>query len=84
MDPAPFLGELAAVQRFSNTATKCLLPADAGYVPRPGMFSVAGQIAHVARTKIDPPCKTLPGSIRERAAACVTHSHMPGVRPSTD
>jgi hypothetical protein len=50
MDTAPCIGELAATQRFFNTATACFLPADAGYVPRPGMFSVAGQIAHVART----------------------------------
>jgi len=50
MDPAPFLGELAATQRFFTTATACFLPVDAGFAPRPGMFSVAGQFAHVART----------------------------------
>lgn len=50
MDPAHFLEELAAAQRFFATTTTCLQAGDAGFVPRPGMFSVAGQIAHVART----------------------------------
>lgn len=50
MDPAHFLEELAAAQRFFATTTACLQAGDADFAPRPGMFSVAGQVAHVART----------------------------------
>lgn len=50
MDPAPLIGHLAGAQRFFTTATACLQPEDAGFAPRPGMFTVAGQIAHVAQT----------------------------------
>jgi uncharacterized damage-inducible protein DinB len=50
MDTTPLLGELAATQRFFTTSTACFLAADAAFAPRPGMFTVAGGIAHVART----------------------------------
>lgn len=36
-------------QRFFNTGTKCFDEADSGFAPKPGMFTVAQQIAHTAQ-----------------------------------
>jgi uncharacterized damage-inducible protein DinB len=37
-------------RKFFNTATACFRPQDAGFAPKPEMFTVAAQIAHTAGT----------------------------------
>lgn len=39
---------LEATRKFFNTTTSCFESQDADFTPQPGMFSVAGQIAHTA------------------------------------
>jgi uncharacterized damage-inducible protein DinB len=43
-------GELAATHEFFNRSTRELAEADSNYAPKEGMFTAAGQIAHVAQT----------------------------------
>lgn len=42
--------ELAAAHEYFNRSTKELTEADSGFAPKEGMFTAAGQIAHVAQT----------------------------------
>lgn len=42
------VSELEIAKRYFETTTGVLEPEDASFAPEPGMFTVAGQIAHVA------------------------------------
>lgn len=44
------VAELKATQAFFNTSTSCLEEKDSAFVPAEGMWTVAQQVAHVART----------------------------------
>ncbi len=46
----PFADHLRAQLEFFNRATATLNEADSAFAPQPGMFSVAGHVAHVAHT----------------------------------
>jgi uncharacterized damage-inducible protein DinB len=50
MSANPFADALAKQQEFFVRGTACFRPQDAGYAPQPGLFTVAGQIAHAAMT----------------------------------
>lgn len=50
MHPEALCAELATTQRFFRTTIACLRAEDAGFAPRPGMYTVATTVAHVART----------------------------------
>lgn len=50
MDPEALCAELDATQRFFRTTIACLRAEDAAFAPRPGMYTVAATVAHVART----------------------------------
>lgn len=50
MPDHPFCMSLQMQRRFFTTATACFRPQDAGFAPKPGMFTVANQIAHTAGT----------------------------------
>ncbi len=43
-------GELSSAHEFFNRSTRELTEADSGYAPKEGMFTVVGQVAHVAQT----------------------------------
>jgi len=43
-------GELSATHEFFNRSTRELAEPDSGFAPKEGMFTAAGQIAHVAQT----------------------------------
>jgi len=43
-------GQLAAMKDYFNRSTKVLEEANSGFTPEPGMFTVAGQVAHTAQT----------------------------------
>lgn len=45
-----YRGEVAALQEYFNRSTKTLDEADSGFAPAEGMFTAAGQVAHVAQT----------------------------------
>ncbi|MFP4172001.1 MAG: DinB family protein [Candidatus Hydrogenedentota bacterium] len=42
--------ELESAKTFFNNSTACLAEEDADYAPVPGVFTVKGHVAHVART----------------------------------
>lgn len=42
--------ELETARTFFNNSTACLTEDDAEFAPQPGMFTVKGHVAHVART----------------------------------
>src|SRR5438105_13323733 len=44
-----FAQSLKQVRQFFNTSTKCFDEDDAGFAPKPGMFTVAQHIAHSAQ-----------------------------------
>ena len=46
----PFASSLAMHKEFFLRSIACFRPADAGFAPAEGMFTVAGQIAHAALT----------------------------------
>lgn len=50
MPDHPFCMSLQLQRKFFNTATACFRPQDAGFAPKPEMFTVAAQIAHTAAT----------------------------------
>jgi uncharacterized damage-inducible protein DinB len=50
MHPEALCAELETTQRFFRTTIACLRAEDAGFAPRPGMYTVAATVAHVART----------------------------------
>jgi len=50
MPDHPFCMCLEMHRTFFLRSTACFRPQDAGFAPAPGMFSVAGQIAHAAVT----------------------------------
>ena len=43
-------GQLAAMQEFFDRSTRALEEADSGFAPKPELFTVAQQVAHVAQT----------------------------------
>jgi uncharacterized damage-inducible protein DinB len=43
-------GEIGSMQEFFNRSTRVLEEADSGFLPQPGMFTAAQQVAHVAQT----------------------------------
>lgn len=50
MPDHPFCMSLQMQRKFFHTATACFRPQDAGFAPRPEMFTVAAQMAHTAAT----------------------------------
>ncbi len=50
MSDHPFAMSLGMHKKFFLRSIDCFRPADAGFVPAAGMFTVAGQIAHAALT----------------------------------
>ncbi|MBI5087131.1 MAG: DinB family protein [Acidobacteria bacterium] len=50
MNKKIMLGELCAMEEFFNRSTGSLDDGDSGACPAEGMFTAAGQIAHVAQT----------------------------------
>ncbi len=45
----PLIGELAATGKFFTKTAECLEEKDSGFAPKPGMFTVAQHVAHVAQ-----------------------------------
>lgn len=41
---------IAKMQEFFDRSTRCLTEKDSNFAPKPGMHTVAGQVAHVALT----------------------------------
>ena len=50
MDRQKMRGQLEEIKEFFDRSTRSLDEADSGFIPAPGMFSAAGQIAHAAQT----------------------------------
>jgi uncharacterized damage-inducible protein DinB len=44
------VGQLKAMKEFFDRSTRVLEEADSGFTPKPGMFTAAQQVAHVAQT----------------------------------
>lgn len=43
-------GQVASMKEFFDRSTRVLEESDSGFVPSPGMFTVAAQVAHAAQT----------------------------------
>ena len=50
MTESGWTSELEMARTFFNNSTACLTEEDADYAPVPGVFTVKGHVAHVART----------------------------------
>jgi uncharacterized damage-inducible protein DinB len=49
-DVQSLVKDVQAMKLFFDRSTKCLDESDASFAPKPEMFTVAGQVAHVAQT----------------------------------
>lgn len=50
MDASPFPGILRIAKEFFDRSTACLEESDSTFAPKPGTYTTAQQVAHVAQT----------------------------------